>query len=124
MTNDSLTTSLLVTGIGMAVVFVAMALFYASMHLLTALVRDKPERDIQADTGTRIEEETGPPIAASGPDRNAPLRAAAIAVALARAETSEQKTAGDDHGTTPPVSHWGDYYRQRQLRPGSRGRIA
>lgn len=123
MTDNPLATSLLVTGIGMAVVFVAMALFYASMHLLTALIRDNPARDVQADTRAVIGKEVNSAIGANEPDLGAPLRAAAIAVALARAEIGGQQTADSKLGTGLPFSHWGEFYRQRQLRPDSRGRI-
>jgi Na+-transporting methylmalonyl-CoA/oxaloacetate decarboxylase gamma subunit len=115
MTANPLTTSLLVTLVGMAVVFVAMSLFFASMHLLTLLANDR----------TRAK----PPIPAepaSDPAHPQTLdqrHAAVIAVALARAQIID----------TPPMSvvqpidamsPWADYYRHRQLRPEGRGRLA
>ncbi len=114
---DNLTSTLLVTVIGMAVVFVAMSLFFASMHLLTALAKDKPEQPVQP---TEDNAPTPPPAASD--DSSIRRRAAAVAVALARAQLERRPPAAD--AGSPEATPWGDYYRQRQLRPSGRGRIA
>ncbi len=106
---ESLSTSLLVTLIGMAAVFLAMALIYASMRVLTTLARDKKEDEPKA--------ETEPEPSTLTQDRGRRLHAAAIAVALAQAERYE--SLGMDTGSAP----WGEFYRHRQLRPSGRGRI-
>jgi len=114
--DNPIVNSLVLTVIGMAVVFVAMSLFYISMRLLTAVTQEKqPLPDTQPDLSTS-------PVQPQQQDRSIELRAAAIAVALARAEAAESAPAGlyaGDH----PSTLWGAYYRQRQLRPGGRGRL-
>ena len=111
--DNPFSASLLITVIGMAVVFVAMGLFYASMHLLTALFRDRGDEKAEPVT---VEKENELPM-------GDPLRAAAVAVALARAELP---TVGDPFAelTISSISSWGDFYRHRQLRPTGRGRLA
>lgn len=110
---ESLSTSLFVTLIGMAAVFLAMALIYASMRLLTALARDKREDEPQAGT------EPEPTTLAQ--DRGRRLNAAAIAVALAQAERDESVSMRTRVATES--APWGEFYRHRQLRPSGRGRI-
>jgi Na+-transporting methylmalonyl-CoA/oxaloacetate decarboxylase gamma subunit len=108
--DDPLTVSLLVTAIGMAVVFLAMALIYGAMQLLTAVARDR--RNEQAEPTSPPPVETSEGSWASDDDR---LRAAAVAIALARARgvAIQQVPSGE---TTP----WGEFYRRRHL--GARGR--
>ena len=105
--DDPLSTTLFITLIGMTVVFLAMVLIYASMRILT-----------------RATSEIEKPPVVDGPETSPPLtpvqdaiadteqRAAAVAVALARADStvSEFQLGGN--------TAWGDFYRQRQLRPG------
>jgi Na+-transporting methylmalonyl-CoA/oxaloacetate decarboxylase gamma subunit len=95
--QDPLSTSLVVTGIGMLVLFVALALLCGLMYLMTALIKDRPP-----DT---VPEEKSRPEAA--------LRAALIAVALARAE-------GEMSPASAPPAHeassaWRTLHHQRQL---------
>jgi Na+-transporting methylmalonyl-CoA/oxaloacetate decarboxylase gamma subunit len=118
MTQVPLATSLLVAAIGMVIVFLAMGLIYASMRLLTAVA-----------TGKSCDDSAGAPhLALQDRTENTPnsRRAAAIAVALARAELSHRSEVT---GLTPASSSgrataWQGYHRGRQLRPGGRGRIA
>jgi hypothetical protein len=121
--ENPLTSSLVVTLIGMAVVFFAMSLFYASMHLLTALFKDK-RKESRDDWSLPAGKDTvGTPGSQADSLGRARLRAAAIAVALSRAELEGgQKAAGLTQlaASTP----WGKFYRYRQLRPNNRGRIA
>lgn len=108
--SEALRQSLLVTGVGMAVVFVAMALFYGSMELLAAVFRPRP-RDRKVPGAQPLSEDSSSPR----------LRAAAVAIVLARARQSSKKAWPS---TSPqPSSPWGEYHRQRQLGPGRRGRI-
>lgn len=102
--------SLFITIVGMAVVFLAMALIYLSMRLLTAMARDKPRR-----------EAVGQSVSPDPHDerKESRLRAAAIAVALARARLTTEETV---EGAAAMTS-WGEFYRHRQLRPGGRRRI-
>ncbi len=118
MTQVPLATSLLVAATGMVIVFLAMGLIYASMRLLTAVATGRSGNDPAC---------APPPTPQDRPEGTADsLRAAAIAVALARAELSHNwdvtglTTASSSGRTTP----WQGFYRRRQLRPGSRGRIA
>lgn len=118
MTQVPLVASLLVAAIGMVIVFLAMGLIYASMRLLTAVTTGRSGDDSAC----------APPPASQDRTEKTPdsLRAAAIAVALARAELSDNS---DVTGLTPPSSSgrttpWQGFYRRRQLRPGGRGRIA
>ncbi len=116
--DDPLTTSVLVTLIGMAVVFLSMALIYGSMQLLTAMTRDQenekvgPAAPVPAGTAEGSER--------SDVDR---LKAAAIAIALARTQAMEIHGEGaraPSIGATP----WGEFYRQRHLGSRGRGRIS
>lgn len=112
-----MSSSLIVTLIGMAVVFVAMSLFYLSMHVLTAVTREKTEHaeDLQQ------EQADGMASGVSASTRPAALRAAAVAVALARAEQESLAGSTEAYGFVTS-SPWRDYYRQRQLNY-SRGRL-
>ncbi len=113
--ENPIVTTLVLTLVGMAVVFVTMSLFYGSMRLLTSI------------TGKRPTEQAGPtmePDIGRSPDTSKRLRAAAVAVALARAEMDEAQHGAGQPSTPGRETPWGDYYRQRQLRPGDRGRIA
>ena len=115
--ENPLVTTLTVTLVGMAVVFAAMGLILASMALLTRLARDRAPAPSAGNT---------PEPAVAGDDRpaaeqRARLRAAAIAVGLARARQGQEAIQVDSE---PLLTPWGDYYRGRQLHPSGRGRIA
>ena len=112
---ESLSTALLVTLIGMAAVFFAMALIYASMRLLTTLALDKEEDEHKT--------EMEPEPSTLTQDRGRRLGAAAIAVALAQGERDESLGMGMRNAATGSTP-WGEFYRHRQLRPSGRGRIA
>ena len=115
--DNPIINTLVLTVVGMAVVFVAMSFFYVSMRVLTAATQEKEA----SQKGPQNDEET--PAATSPSDPRRELQAAAIVVALARADSATPLPAdlyADDLQTTS----WGAYYRQRQLRPGGRGRIA
>ena len=101
--QDPLRISLIVTGIGMAALFLALFVLYCLMYLMTALLRDQPPK-------TTVPTETDESQAGLDTAR---LTAAAIAVALARAETDLIETLA----STPSSkhSHWRALHRQRQL---------
>ena len=105
--QDPLSTSLVVTGVGMLALFVALALLYGLMYLMTAFIKDPP-------VATLAPAEDTPPAQESA------LQVAVIAVALARAE-QELSTA-----SAPPVdetpSAWRALHHQRQLTHNPRTR--
>ncbi len=114
--ENPVTVSLVITLIGMAVVFVAMALIYGSMQLLTAVAKDKVKQD--RPPASQLDE----PAEARQPDDADRLRAAAIAVAVARARRT-RNTGSATSSPVPSTTPWGEYYRHRQLAAGGRGRI-
>ncbi|HEY76144.1 MAG TPA: hypothetical protein G4O00_08185 [Thermoflexia bacterium] len=97
--DDPLTISLIISGIGMALLFAALFVLYGLMYLMTAVIKDRPAAAVP------VEEEP-----AEEPDE-AKRRAAVIAVALARAER-ETFAIG-----APPeeVSPWWALHLHRQL---------
>jgi Na+-transporting methylmalonyl-CoA/oxaloacetate decarboxylase gamma subunit len=112
--DNPLTVSLLVTLIGMAVVFLAMALIYGSMQLLTAVAKDRKEERGEPMPPAPLDDSEGQAVPSLGR-----LQAAAVAVALARARGAGiqgSASSKSDSETTP----WGEFYRRRHL--GSRGR--
>ncbi len=112
--DNPLSVSLLVTAIGMAVVFLAMALIYGTMQLLAAVARDRKEP---------AEPPLPPPVGVSEAREATDvgrLRAAAIAVALARSQGQRTSSGTSANGETTP---WGEFYRQRHLGARGRGRI-
>jgi Na+-transporting methylmalonyl-CoA/oxaloacetate decarboxylase gamma subunit len=116
--ENPLVSTLFVTAFGMAVVFAAMGLILGSMVLLTRLAHDRPARAAEEEKRPETPVKGGRPPAAG---RQAELRVAAIAVALARARRSAEVEETDEE---PYQTPWGDYYRRRQLRPSGRGRMA
>jgi hypothetical protein len=102
----------------MAVVFAAMGLILGSMALLTRLVRD-PRVIQSASRGD--EGATSAPDLPPRPYDQEQLRAAAIAVGLARARQSQEAV---EINNEPLLTPWGDYHRHRHLHPSGRGRIA
>jgi len=106
--SNSLVISLAVTGIGMLVLFLALAILCGLMYLMTGLIKDRPEREEDEDFRSfgklRKSEEA---------QQAARRQAAVIAIALARAE-GESSTASVP-GTEGPVSAWRALHHQRQL---------
>ncbi len=101
--DNPVTISLVVSGVGMLMLFLALALLYGLMYLMTALIKDRPEaggKRQKAGSGKR--------------------RAAVIAVALARAEQervippSVPPIGGEERGGGK-VSAWRTLHQQRQL---------
>ena len=119
--DNPLVISLVVTGIGMLMLFLALAALYGLMYAMTAVIKDRPEagageqgsRGAGGQGGRGAEEE-----------RVMRRRAAAIAVALARAER-ELGSSGSPCPIGAPraeqaaspwrVSAWRALHHQRQL---------
>jgi len=111
--DNPLVTSLIVSGIGMLVLFLALAFLCGLMYLLTAVVKDRPEAKEQ-EAGSRRQE------ASIGKHR-----AAAIAVALARTEQELialpsvpphwGAPAGGEERGGGVASPWRTLHRNRQL---------
>ncbi len=114
--DDPLTTALGVTGIGMLVLFLALAILYALMYALTELTKDRPEEGADEHGN-------------GGADKQRVMRrrAALIAVAIARAE-HDLNTAGFQEGQETTVrervSPWRAHHHQRQLTHAPRPRRA
>jgi len=100
--DDPLITSLVVAGIGMLMLFVALTVLYGLMYLMTALVRDRPTEEI----GEQADE-------AAGGEGTPRRMAAAVAVALARAELEAGGTGAPE--TEGPASPWWAFHHHRQL---------
>ena len=75
--EDSLVTALIISAIGMTLLFLSLILFYGIISLLTAVTRDKPATP---------PEKTDSAEGQRGAPADRALQAAAIAIALARAE--------------------------------------
>jgi len=97
--DNPLTISLIISGIGMALLFAALAILYGLMYLMTTIIKDRPAE------AAPVEEEP-----AEAPDETK-LRAAAIAVALARAERETFAAAAP----TEEVSPWWALHLHRQM---------
>jgi len=94
--DNPLVISLIVSGIGMLMLFLALAFLYGLMYLMTAVIRDKPTVEVR---------ERG--------DREVRLQVAAIGVSLARAE--QEMIASGAPEEAESVSGWRMLHHQRQL---------
>ena len=101
--DSPLTLALTISGIGLLVLFAALAFLYVLMYAMTALIKDRPNVKQEEPAPTVETDESASPAA---------RRAAVIAVALARAEL-EQSPAGPPPETGG--SPWGQYHRRRLL---------
>jgi Na+-transporting methylmalonyl-CoA/oxaloacetate decarboxylase gamma subunit len=95
---NSLTTSLLITAIGMGLVFGAIVLLWGLMSLMTRIL---------------IEKEAGPEVPDESRERKA--RAAAAAVAIALAEQAQSRIGHFPMPNTALVSAWQLGMRTRQM---------
>jgi Na+-transporting methylmalonyl-CoA/oxaloacetate decarboxylase gamma subunit len=103
--DNPIVISLVVSGIGMLMLFLALAFLYGLMYLMTALVKDRPEGEVEAnkqETGSKKQEA-----------RIMKQRAAVVAVALARAEL--ELNAIGAAGAEETISAWRALHHQRQL---------
>jgi hypothetical protein len=115
--ESSVTTAVAITIVGMTLLFLTLVFFYGLMVLLTAVLKDPQTVAEHLDGDGESEPK----------QQEALLRAAAIAVVMARAET--EKWSGGS--TSPaqgvwdgpqPASPWWTYHHQRRLRPDARTR--
>jgi Na+-transporting methylmalonyl-CoA/oxaloacetate decarboxylase gamma subunit len=122
--DDPLTISLVVSGIGMLMLFLALALLYGLMVLMTRMtatrgrIKERPE----AETGEQGSRGAG---SRKQEARDGRRRAAVIGVALARAEQqlSEAGAPGAEEAASSwRVSPWRALHHQRQLTPSLRTR--
>jgi Na+-transporting methylmalonyl-CoA/oxaloacetate decarboxylase gamma subunit len=108
--DSPLVVSLVVTGIGMLVLFLALAILYGLMLLMTTLIVEKAGGRME-DGECRMED-------AGGMGQEAGMgkwRAAVIAVALARAEQELSAVGAGAPRAEGPVSAWRTLHHQRQL---------
>ena len=119
--DNPLVISLVVTGIGMLMLFLALAVLYGLMHVMTRITniqaspRERPEAEEQG--GVEAGENGG-----ARPEEEGAMRrkAAVIAVALARAEGELGQVGAP--GAGEPTSAWRALYHQRQLARNPRAR--
>jgi len=123
--DSPLVVSLVVTGIGMLMLFLALAFLCGLMYLMTAVIRDRPK----GGTGEYGGVEGGEYGSVEGGERGSVgveeqramrRRAAVIGVALARAE-QELSTIGAPE-TGAAVSAWRALHHHRQLTLNLRAR--
>jgi Na+-transporting methylmalonyl-CoA/oxaloacetate decarboxylase gamma subunit len=112
--ENSLVTALGLTAVGMTLLFLALAFFYGLLSLMMAVIKDHPSQT--ASTG-ELDAEPG--------EQDLLLQAAAIAVALARAEAEQGLPlaglpAHDESAGL--VSPWWALHHQRQLALSSKAR--
>lgn len=113
--NGSITSALIIAGIGMTLLFLSLIFFYGLLSLLTAVVKDRSVPGRQKGEASRGEGETGT-------RSEELLRAVAVAVALARAEAEERPgltmtAVPGEADAEPNVSPWWSLHHQRQLDP-------
>jgi Na+-transporting methylmalonyl-CoA/oxaloacetate decarboxylase gamma subunit len=114
--DDPLVIALVVSGIGMVLLFVALAILYGLMYLMTAVIKDRAEGETQPANAQRKRPDRG-----QGAESRK-RRAAAIAVALARAELESSPAGGSGAEAPPQVSAWRAYHHQRRLALNQRTR--
>jgi Na+-transporting methylmalonyl-CoA/oxaloacetate decarboxylase gamma subunit len=102
-------TALAITAIGMTLLFLTLAFFYGLLSAMARFIEDR--RSGNSDEAV---------VAPDGGDADAPLRAAAIAVALARAGAEERavpRGAPLPPQPSPGPSPWWAAHHQRRLGP-------
>ena len=114
--DNSLLVALLISAVGMTLLFLFLVFFYGLLALLAAVFKDKPT------TGTEPKAEEEGMGDGKGPavPEDVVLRAAAVAVALARAEAegtsrSGAQAASEEAADGPPMSAWWSLHHQRQI---------
>jgi Na+-transporting methylmalonyl-CoA/oxaloacetate decarboxylase gamma subunit len=108
--ENSLAIALVITAIGMTLLFLSLVLFYGIIALLTAVTRERPRKP---PGGAVAVEELGNAL-----ERRA-LQAAAIAVSLARAEAEQSHGAPGDLPSLASgdrdVTPWWSMHHQHRL---------
>ena len=113
--DETLLLALLISVSGMTLLFLALGFFYVLLSLITKIFRDRDSAAEPAD-----EEQVLTAAPASTPVEV--LRAAAIAVALARAQAEENARSSGvpqpgETTASPEVSPWWALHHQRQVAP-------
>ena len=103
-------TTLVITAIGMSLLFLSLVLFYGIISLLTAVTRERPATPSGRTDGAEGQQDA--------PEDRA-LQAAAIAIALARAE-AERRTGFASDSVIPTfgdrdVTPWWSLHHQHRL---------
>lgn len=101
-------TALAITAIGMTLLFLSLAFFYGLLSLMASAIQDRQPGE---DPGRA-------PEAITSAEEAAPLRAAAIAVAMARAETDRLSLSAGSQALETPLPHpgpWWTLHHQRSL---------
>lgn len=112
--DSPVTISLVVSGIGMLMLFLALAILYGLMYPMTALIKDRPEAGTGGQGGRGAEEQEAVRRGQEAGSRK--RQAAVIGVALARAE-QELSPIGAlrVEGAEDGISAWRMLHHQRQL---------
>jgi len=111
--DNPIVVSLVVSGIGMLMLFLALVFLYGLMYLMTTFIKDRPGVEEKGSMG-----EGGCGSVGVEERKAMRRRAAVIAVALARAEP-ELRSAGLPEIETSP-SPWQQYHRHRLLNMNKR----
>ncbi|MCK4316307.1 MAG: OadG family protein [Anaerolineae bacterium] len=112
--DSPVTISLVVSGIGMLMLFLALAILYGLMYLMTALIKDRPEAGIGGQGSRGAEEQEAVRRGQEAGSRK--RQAAVIAVALARAEQELSPIGAlGVEGAEEEISAWRMLHHQRQL---------
>ena len=108
--ENALVTALVISAIGISLLFLSLVLFYGIISLLTAVTRDR-SATTPGWTDVTAEQEDTPPARA--------LQAAAIAIALARAEAEGEAGIASDSVSLAPgdrdVTPWWSLHHQHRL---------
>jgi Na+-transporting methylmalonyl-CoA/oxaloacetate decarboxylase gamma subunit len=103
--------ALIISALGMPLLFLALAFFYGLLSLMTSAIAER-----QAPPAAPEAAETAPA------EDQVLLQAAALAVALARAEAEQTSSLGpvgvQDEAVSQHVSPWWTLHHQRQLTSG------
>jgi len=113
--DNPVTISLVVSGVGMLMLFLALTLLCGLMYLMTALIKDRPEAGIGGQ-GNRGAEEQGSRGAEEQEAGSRKRQAAVIGMALARAEQDLSPIGAlRVEGAEDGISAWRMLHHQRQL---------
>ena len=110
--ENPLAIALTVSGVGLLILFGALAFLCGLMYVMTTILRDRPD----------VKEKLPVPIVeADGKSAHVMQKVAVVAVALARAEleSSLARPPEAEVGLSP----WGQYHRHRLLSVNPRARI-
>jgi len=102
--DNPLTTALVVSGIGLLMLFAALAFLYGLIYAMTAIIKDRPDVE---------KKESAPAAGADRGTARAKRRVAVVAVALARAELESSQASSPE--AEVGISPWGQYHRYRLL---------